>query len=268
MAKCINCEKKVAENFCSNCGQRVGVKRITFREGWYDFWARIYGFDGMFPRTLRDLTIRPGAAARTFIAGNRVKYYGPVGYFFLMITLLYLVAAILEIPLTEFMRSSNKSTNFMPTPKEGSGIQKFSEVVIQFVSDNLKFVTFLYIPIQAFCARFIFFRKSNFNYLENTILPFYVQGHIYWLSILSLVMYKVFGAFVPSVMILLGSIILVGYANANFFNYQSRTKAFIKGVGVYILSQLLFIVIAIAAVSILISTNAEIYEMLKPSNNK
>ncbi len=268
MATCINCEKEVIEKFCSHCCQRVGVKRITFREGWNDFWARVYGFDGMFPRTLRDLTVRPGAAARTFIAGNRAKYYGPVGYFFLMITLLYLVSSLLEIPLAELMRSANKNTNFMPAPKEGSGVQKFSEVVLQFISNNLKLVSFLYIPIQAFCSRFIFFRKSNYNYLENTILPFYVQGHIYWLSVLSLVMYKITGAFIPSSIILFVSIILIGYANADFFNYQSKIKAFIKGVGVYILSQFFFILIGIAVVIILITSNPEIYELLKPGNNK
>jgi len=58
---------------------------------YHDFQARIYGLDGMFPRTLRDVTLRPGQASRTFIQGNRVKYYGPVGYFFLMITVLLLL---------------------------------------------------------------------------------------------------------------------------------------------------------------------------------
>ena len=103
--KCVNCEQLVENNFCSHCGQRAIVKRITFREGWNDFWARVYGSDGMFPNTLRDLTIRPGKASQLFINGNRTRYYGPVGYFFLMITLLYLVGSLLDVPITEFMKS-------------------------------------------------------------------------------------------------------------------------------------------------------------------
>jgi Protein of unknown function (DUF3667) len=96
MNQCINCHAETTGKFCSNCGQRMTVKRITFREGWNDFWARIYGFDGMFPNTLRDLTVRPGKASQLVIDGNRVKYYGPVGYFFLMITLLCLVGSLLD----------------------------------------------------------------------------------------------------------------------------------------------------------------------------
>ena len=268
MAKCINCDQDATDQFCSHCGQRVGVKRITFREGWYDFWARIYGFDGMFPRTLRDLTIRPGVAARTFIAGNRAKYYGPVGYFFLMITLLYLVSSILDVPLIELMKSANKATNFVGTPKAGSGQEKFGEVIMQYISDNLKLVSFLFIPLQAFCSRFIFFRKSGENYFEHTVLPFYIQGNIYWLSILSVILYSIFGFFLPGKISVVVSICYFGYAYADFFGYQSKVKAFLKGIGVYFFSQLLLLTLFSIILLILLKTNPAIYEMLKPSNNR
>jgi hypothetical protein len=103
---CINCSSEVTSIFCPTCGQRQTVKRLSVKEGWNDFWARVYGFDGMFPRTLRDLTIRPGEVSRKYIKGNRVAYYGPVGYFFLMVTLMYIVASVLNIDLVEFMKSA------------------------------------------------------------------------------------------------------------------------------------------------------------------
>src|SRR5688572_4844803 len=99
--QCINCSTESDGKYCPTCGQRMTVKRISFREGFYDFGARIYGFDSQFPRTLRDLTIRPGVAAKRFIEGNRAMYYGPVGYYFLMITVMFLVASILGIDFTE-----------------------------------------------------------------------------------------------------------------------------------------------------------------------
>ena len=76
---CINCGSPVATPFCANCGQASPPKKLSVLTLYTDFQSRIYGFDGMFPRTLRDLTIRPGHVAETYINGNRVKYVAPVG---------------------------------------------------------------------------------------------------------------------------------------------------------------------------------------------
>jgi len=268
MANCINCENEVSDLYCPHCSQRTNVKRITFREGWYDFWARIYGFDGMFPRTLRDLTMRPGKASRTFIEGNRIKYYGPVGYFFLMITLLYLMCGLLDVSLMEFMKSASKATNFTAPAKAGSGQEKFGEIIMQYITNNLKLISFLFIPVQAFCSRFLFFRKSEKNYFEHSVLPFYIQGHIYWLSILSVIVFSIFGFFIPGELSILVSLGYFGYAYADFFSYQSKVKAFLKGIGIYLVAQLLLIVLFIIVLLFLLVTNPAILEMLKPSNNR
>jgi hypothetical protein len=227
------------------------VKKLSFREGWNDFWARIYGFDGMFPRTLRDLTIRPGTASRRFINGNRVAYYGPVGYFFLMITLLYLVASLLDINIIDFLKNASDS-DFQP----------------KLASENLKLVAFIAIPIQAFCARYIFFRRSGLNFIENTVLPFYALGHLYWISIASLFLYALTGGFIPNWLQIGVAMVYFSYAYANLFQDQSRLKAFAKGLGVYLTTQFLFGLLVAMIVILLILINPDVFEMLKPSNNK
>lgn len=266
-ARCINCDGELNGNFCSSCGQRTNVKKLSFREGWNDFWARIYGFDGMFPRTLRDLTIRPGKASRRFINGNRVAYYGPVGYFFLMITLLYLVASLLDINIIDFLKNGSAS-NFQPKPKQGSGQEKVMLSLFQLVSDNLKLVAFIAIPIQAFCARYIFFRSSGLNFIENTVLPFYTVGHLYWPSIVSLFIYSLTGNFLPNWLQLGVTISYFSYAYADLFQDQSRLKALAKGLGVYLTTQFLFGLLMAMIVILLVLISPEVFEMLKPSNNR
>jgi hypothetical protein len=263
-SKCINCGSDSSSKFCPDCGQRTGVKRITLREGWNDFWARIYGFDGMFASTLRDLTIRPGKASQLFINGNRIRYYGPVGYFFLMITLLYLVGSLLDVSITEFMKSASKTTSFTPPPKAGSGQEKFMEAMIQFISDNLKLISFLYIPMQAFASRFIFFRKSNLNYFEHVVLPFYTLGHIYWLSIFSVILFSISGTFMNAGLSMLLSLVYFGYAYADFFTYQSKAKAFFKGIGVYLIAQVLLMIILFLLLIVAIILFPEVREFFKP----
>lgn len=264
---CINCGDGISGNYCLNCGQRTTVKRITFREGWNDFWARIYGFDGMFPRTLRDLTIRPGTATRRYLNGNRVAYYGPVGYFFLLITLLYLVASLLEISIVDFLKNAG-SSNLQPEPKQGSGQAKLMQSTFELVSDNLKLVSFIVIPIQAFCSRFLFFRKSGLNFTEHTVLPFYGLGHLYWLSIASLVIYSISGNFLPNWIQIAVAILYFSYAYSDLFQDQSRFRAMAKGFGIYISTQLLFGLLVALVVILLVMLDSEVFEMLKPSNNR
>jgi len=264
---CISCGTTLNGNFRSACGQRANVKRITFKEGWNDFWARIYGFDGLFPRTLRDLTIRPGVATRRYLDGNRVAYYGPVGYFFLMITLLYLVASLLDISIVDFLKNAGNS-GLQPAPKQGSGQEKLMQSTFELVSDNLKLVSFIVIPIQAFSSRFLFFRNSGLNFTEHTVLPFYGLGHLYWLSILSLLIYSITGKFLPNWIQIAVAISYFSYAYSDLFQYQSRIRAMAKGFGVYIATQLLFGLLVALFVILLVVFDAEIFEMLKPSNNR
>lgn len=240
--KCINCQQEVSDKYCACCGQRTQVKRITLREGWNDFWARIYGFDGMFPNTLRDLTLRPGVASRTFISGNRVKYYGPVGYFFLMITVFLLLLDLLNIELADFLKEMG-TTTYQPEIKSGSNQEAVTLKIFQFMSDNYKLLFFGMIPIQAFYARYVFFRKSELNFVENTVLPFYTAGHIYWLSIITVLIYKFTGVFMRNTVGTIISTFYIGYSYGNLFSYQPKWKAFVKGLGVYFLSLFTFIVL-------------------------
>lgn len=66
MIACINCSKEIDSVFCPHCGQKNPIKKITIANIWSDFLSSVYGFDGMFPRTLKDLTIRLGEDARSY----------------------------------------------------------------------------------------------------------------------------------------------------------------------------------------------------------
>lgn len=263
--KCINCEQEIDSKFCPHCGHRSEIKRITFKEGWRDFWARIYGFDGMFPRTLRDLTLRPGKASITYMEGNRVKYYGPVGYFFLMITLWLLSMNFLSIDFTAFLSENQKAYSLT---NAGEGQQQFTTLIIRFISENFKWIAFFSVPLDAVAARYIFFRKSGYNFLENTVLPFFIRGHLYWLSIVAVIYYKISGSLLINSLIIFISFFYFGWSYANFINYQPKWKSLLKGFGVFIASEMLLVLVAILVMFALILIDRDIFEMIRPSNNR
>lgn len=263
---CINCKAEVHSKFCPNCGQKADVKRIDFKEGWLDFWSRVYGLDGMLPNTLRDLTQRPGAVTKAFIEGNRTKYYGPVGYFFIMISMVLIVISLLNIDVLDFLKDGNSLSPLHPKIKTNS--EAFIGSIMRFVSDYVKFISFAIIPLQAFTSRYLVFRKSELNYVEHSVLPFYVQGHLYWLTILKVIDYKLFGNFIPHSIFVATSLFYFGYAYSNFIQYQPKWKSFFKGLMVFFTAQIMFMLIVGIILIILIWISPDFYEMIKPSNNK
>jgi hypothetical protein len=184
-----------------------------------------------------------------------------------MITLLYLVASLLDVDIKEFLKHGS-DMGLQPTPKQGSGQEQYMQSMFALLSDNLKLIAFSIVPIQAFCSRYLFFRKSGLNFIEHAVLPLYGIGHLYWLSIASLISYSLIGIFFPGWVQIVIGFLYFSYAYADLFQYQSKAKAFFKGLGLYLTTQVLFGLITAIVVIVVILLNPEVFEMLRPSNNR
>lgn len=262
---CINCGAQVEGKYCSTCGQRLTVKRLTFKEGWHDFWARIYGFDGMFPRTLKDLTIQPGFAARQFIEGNRVRYYGPVGYYFFIITLFLLLLSMIGTNYLDYLRAASES---LPIDQRES---QFSRGTQAWVADNIKIVAFLIVPFIAFTSRYVFFRKQGLNFIEHSVPVFYMLGHWYWIEMIEAVIFT----YTKWTLGLSWKFIMVpaylGFGYISFVPDQPKWKVFLKGMGTYYLGYVfMFLVAAIIGLLIGIAIaiiDPSLLDSVRPSKN-
>lgn len=263
MANCINCNQEVSTAYCPACGQRNPVNKINMINMWSDFASRVYGFDGMFPRTIRDLTIRPGQAARDYIIGNRVKYYGPVGYFFLTLTVYLLLASLLEVDLVNFMMQNNPSN----VAEQGGGAQEVVRGITLWTIDNMRSVSF-FITLFTVFFTWLLFKRSRYNFVETGALVFFATGHFMWVSIVLIVVYKMSGFVLDSFFLMLASIAFMIYAFVNFYSHLSKWKIIIRGIIVHILSYVALTFVIVVAFIYRVSTDKELYEKIRPSNNK
>lgn len=253
---CVNCGEPVTSPYCPKCGQKNPPRKITLLSLYHDFQSRIYGFDGMFPRTIRDLTIKPGEVARTYVSGNRVMYVGPVGYFFLMLTVFILVMGWLNIDFYTFSQSNNPWA-----PEQTKGAAAAGKFMSDIIARNMRIFFFIRIPIAGFFS-WLFFRKAGYNWLENTILAFYTEGHMVWLSIINVFVFAFFEASYNFWVMPL-SIFYYAYSCTGFFVHSGKLASFLKGIGVYILSLLVFVLLVIIAAVTYIIMNPEIRQMLR-----
>jgi hypothetical protein len=258
---CINCHAAVTTEYCGNCGQKYPPKRLSLLTLYTDFQSRIYGFDGMFPRTVKDLTIRPGKVSAAYIDGNRTRYVAPVGYFFLAITFYLLFMEILGINFYELNKSS-MPVDFANGDKSQEAFQKY---FTDLVGDYIKIFSFLLIPIIAVFA-LLFFRKQKLNILEHSVLAFYTYGHAIWFSILTLFIYKIFDLNLNALQLFIQTF-LFALGCTTLYKNQSTAKSFIKGVAVVVLATLLYIIVIGTFGLFKILNDPQLMELLRKSKS-
>lgn len=255
---CINCNKAVNTPYCSQCGQPHPPQHISLGQISADIQGRAYGTSGLFPRTLRDLFTKPGHVAATYIAGNRVTYSRPVGYFLLMITILLVLVNLLNFDYAGFLETSN-ATEGITNP----GQIKLQHEMYQFFTNNLRLVSLVIIPFQAFFARWFFFRKQNFTYLEHTVLPLYVAAQMNILTIFSVLLFQVSGWYFPLSVSGIIQLLYFSFAYTGWIQSQSKLKVFFKSIGIYLFSIVGFSILAMIGIMIYFILNPEMLKVLQ-----
>lgn len=253
---CINCGQEVTSNFCPNCGQKASIKRLNVSSLWMDFQSRIYGFDGVFPRTIRDLTIRPGYVTEQFIKGNRISYVGPVGYFFLLVAISLLLMQITELDFYQMVKST------APVALEQSSKQEnFSKLIIDFVYSNFRLFRFGLIPVTSLWI-WILYKKQGYNFIESSVPAFYAQGHLEILFIINILLLYFFGFHFNQ----LAFVIEPAYYGLLFatWGHTPKVRSFLRGVLVWILSYITFVIIFSVAALIWVINQPELLNSLKP----
>ena len=66
-----------SDRFCSNCGQRNSVKRLTVGHFVDEFLSNFYAYDSKLRRSIVSMFLKPGGAARAFCEGKRNQFANP-----------------------------------------------------------------------------------------------------------------------------------------------------------------------------------------------
>ncbi len=239
---CINCNAELSGSYCSSCGQKAEVNRITFKTLFQDYLGRLFGLDTKFLRTVKDLATNPGIVARSFNEGNRVKYMGPVAFFFIITTLYLLSFSILGVSIEEFMLSSSNEMQELSNPsasnRELALRQKMMKTIMSTISENMRIMSFLIIPFLGIVGKW-FYRKSGLNFLEHTTNAFYMLGQGSILAILTVIIFKT-TAYNASFHVLLVSTLYYMWATVKFYEKKGFWQ-WVKGLFFFIVSYTLFV---------------------------
>lgn len=169
---CLNCGKRVSENYCSHCGQKTDTHRLNWHYVWHDLPHSFLHVDKGIFYTAKELTLRPGKTINDFLEGKRVVHFRPLMYLIITGTIAGLI--YLNVPIESTFARDQQTRDLV------IGFQEF-------MGRYMKFFTIGFLPFQALLT-WIFYYKYR-NYVEIFITLCFVQGHLSLLSILTLAEY-------------------------------------------------------------------------------
>jgi len=156
---CLNCNEAVERNYCSNCGQKTDIHRITLKHFlFHDVIHGVWHLDRGILFTIKQALLRPGKAALDYIGGKRIRYYNVFYLILLLIGLGLFIDAIYVDSLEKYVTFGELDT-----------LDEIEKETIKIYSEYLKFFIILAIPAYAFNS-YILFNKKKLFYSEHLIV--------------------------------------------------------------------------------------------------
>jgi hypothetical protein len=168
--QCLECGAKVTSKYCSECGQKTAVERITFSGLFQSAATTLSNLDKGILFNLKHLTIAPGATIRDYLRGKRKSYFKPVQYAIIAVTLL---------TVADYYFGARDSAAARP---EDPNIFYLYGV---FIRRNLKYLWLLNMVFFSIPTYFFF---KRYNFAEHITINAFIIGHCAFLSIILLLL--------------------------------------------------------------------------------
>lgn len=215
---CKNCNAEVSAKFCPECGQKANTIRLTYRDVFSMAFTSLTNFELPFIRTIIHLFSKPGSAILDYVKGKRARYYNPVGFLVICMSISVLV---------EFIAQHYGLTN----------AKKERGVVMSFLDTHTTLMVFILLPVIAVFLR-LFFYKSGRNLAEQSVFLAYAFGAVVFFYSVATILGLKFLSF--SSQLNLAIFFLYPSWAAIKFNETTVLSGFFRCLAAFILAMLLF----------------------------
>lgn len=163
MPVCNNCHQSFDGKYCSHCGQKGSVGRLSMHEVFHDLFHAITHAEKGLVRVLKELLFSPRSLYRNYFSGKRKSYFSPVTFFLLVMGL----ALFLGEKLLQYDSSVTLYKNDVET--------------ILFRFQKIRYLIF--IPLMALLTLLFFYKR--FNLAECLAFWFFCMGMVVAVEICS-----------------------------------------------------------------------------------
>lgn len=236
---CLNCNNELVGKFCSKCGQKSDTHRLDWHYLWHDLPHSILHLDKGIFFTIKELTVRPAATIKEFLAGKRVNHFRPLMYLLITGTLAGLIYSNVHI-----------ESAFAKDAETQALIEKYQQYQGKFYN----VINLILMPLQALICWF-FFRKF-INYIEIFTVLCFLIGHMNLLAFLSLIVPFAGGGMLQFSISMLSSVLWFVYMVLVFsqlVKFKASWKNYIYPMIAWLLNYVLITIIVVVAILIYIA---------------
>jgi len=209
--------------------QEVIKERLNIAELTRKFIETItHAEQGIF-RLIKELCVKPGVISREYIEGKRKKYFSPIKYLIIVVS----ISAIMVVNFEGY------GIDYEPAFSEESEIDDLIEQ--KYVNHNYyKYLLFLSIPLAALVTRMVF-RNSGNNYAEDLVLNTYVISQVVLFHTIAVTPLLIFSSSLDDWIILIYLILSGFYTIFAYMQYYrgKRFKILLQSVSALIVFTLL-----------------------------
>lgn len=174
---CLSCKNEHNENFCPNCGEKAGIKRITLPSVLQDAFSSITNMDKGFLYNLKELSFNPQGLVTDYIKGVRKGINNPITFLILATTIYLIIETLIEMPvIVPDDDNLEKSRIFLAGREAGRLIQTY-----------LKYYWILTVFVLSTSTRLMF---GKYNFIEHLTINSFVLGFATLLGLIGLLIFK------------------------------------------------------------------------------
>jgi len=233
------------------------VPRLTMRLVLQEVVERFFDVDKGWLRTVRELTLAPGAMIRRYVKGHRKVYANPFAY--LVVGTAVNILAQKAVGFQKRMVATT-SGNAVDSPLQ----LEFANRLTELISQNALYVSIGILVPLALLVR-LFFRRSGYNLAECFVFAMYSVGH---LSLLGFILVPLYMLLPPSAVIqgVVGMTVALvytvyvaqGFFSGGFFGVAIKTcVAYLIAYSVFMVVMLVCVLVYVTIILVPTSSGVE-----------
>ncbi len=214
--KCKSCGITGAGDYCENCGERLLIKRLTFKGLIHEVFHYFTHFDKGFPYTLKKLITAPGHMQREYVEGVRGKYQKPFSMFFICGTVAALCLYWINMSIVKYLDAGDSQE-------------------AEFFHQYWVFLQVVMLPVYTLIT-YLFFRESRLNYAEIMVFQLYLFSFFFLLLVVIHLLKFIFPDLETRYIELPLIVVYTVITNFHFFKNPSKWIIIAKSVGIIAIS--------------------------------
>ncbi len=171
--QCLNCNHEFEGNYCPNCGQRAGIRKLAMGDFFKEIPSSILNLEKRFIRTVKDVLRNPYKMNKDFSEGKRKYYAPPIQFYFFFATITFILRKM--FPGAGTVAEPTIDITADPNPGSAAIVERINFGVEKFLLFKDDYANYFELGMPLFfgLSLFLFVRK-RLNLAESITFSFFV----------------------------------------------------------------------------------------------